>query len=365
MVEKIQPQGNPIENEESKLDLIKKKTIDEINHTLKSEKSTASVNLLKSWVSQDKNRFTFDGFDLDLTYITPRIIAMGLPSTSVEGLFRNNMEDVKTFFHSRHPEKYKVYNLCEEKKYPEDIFYKQAYFPFKDHEAPPLNLILPFCLDAKEFLDENPENVVAIHCKAGKGRTGTFISCLLLYLNDFPTAAECLKYYGMMRVETGKGVTVPNQIRYVYYFENVLVNKIPYPLIPKEIIIRRIRMHSIPSFSTFGCSCTPTFEIENGKNKYKSLNEIKKETFNDKNPFVDFLLPNGFKAKGDIKITFTHFSHLGKKEKMFKFWFNSFFVPEDGVAIFSKDLIDKACKDKVNKRFKEHFKIEIHCILID
>lgn len=362
MVDKVQPQPNPIEKEEANLDFIRRKTIEGVNQTLKSEKTTTSVNKIKSWVSQNKNRFTFDGFDLDLTYITPRIIAMGLPSTSVEGLFRNSMEDVKLFFHSRHPERYKVYNLCEEKKYPEDTFYRQGYFPFKDHEAPPINLILPFCMDAKTFLDQNPEHVVAIHCKAGKGRTGTFISCLLLYLNDFPTAAECLKYYGIMRVETGKGVTVPSQIRYVYYFENVLVNKIPYPLVAKEITIRRIRMHSIPCFSTFKSACTPSFIIENGERKYNSIDEIKKESFSDKNPFVDFLLPNAFTAKGDIKVTFTHTSHLGKKEKMFKFWFNSFFVPDDGVAIFPKDLIDKACKDKSNKKFKDHFKIEIHCI---
>ena len=53
----------------------------------------------------------------------------------------------------RHPEHYKVYNLCEEKKYAPNIFYKQRYFLFQDHEdeEPPLNLIRPFCEDAKKF----------------------------------------------------------------------------------------------------------------------------------------------------------------------------------------------------------------------
>ena len=38
-----------------------------------------------------KSRFTKDGFDLDLTYITRRIVAMSLPSTGKTSLFRNAM----------------------------------------------------------------------------------------------------------------------------------------------------------------------------------------------------------------------------------------------------------------------------------
>ena len=143
-----------------------------------TDKKKGHLNIVKSLVSQDKTRFCYDGFDLDLTYITMQIIAMGFPSKAIEGIYRNSMDDVKNFFAKRHPNHYKVYNLCDDKKYG-NCFYKQACFPFKDHEAPPLNIIRPFCEDAKKFLDEDKENVVAIHCKAGKGRTGTFICCLL------------------------------------------------------------------------------------------------------------------------------------------------------------------------------------------
>ena len=40
----------------------------------------------------------------------------------------------------------------------------------------------PFCEDVQKFLDADDKNVVSIHCKAGKGRTGLMISCLLVYL---------------------------------------------------------------------------------------------------------------------------------------------------------------------------------------
>ena len=142
----ISPKENTI-SPQQKMENLKKKTEEALKQTVRK---SSNSNFLKSLVSQDKNRFCFDGYDLDLTYITPRIIAMGLPSTSYEALYRNDMNDVLNFFNGRHKEHYKVYNLCEEKKYALNIFYKQGYFPFQDHEAPPLNLIRPFCEDAKQ-----------------------------------------------------------------------------------------------------------------------------------------------------------------------------------------------------------------------
>ena len=202
------------QNQLTKVYDLKVLTEEAIARTVKNKNSS---NIVKALVSKKKNRFCYDGFDLDLTYITPRIIAMGFPSTSLEGIYRNNMEDVKRFFTTRHKDHYKVYNLCGEKTYPKDTFYKQSSYPFPDHEAPPLNLFLPFCQDAKAFLDEDEKNIVAIHCKAGKGRTGTFVCALMLYLNIFKMPEEALAYYGIMRVANGKGVTIPSQIRYVNY----------------------------------------------------------------------------------------------------------------------------------------------------
>ena len=45
--------------------------------------------------------------------------------------------------------------------------------PFDDHKPPRLERIEPFCARVKEWLDEHEDNVVVIHCKAGKVRYGT------------------------------------------------------------------------------------------------------------------------------------------------------------------------------------------------
>ena len=342
---------------------LKQYTDQEFNKTV-TDKNKGHSNIVKSLVSQDKTRFCYDGFDLDLTYITTNIIAMGFPSSSLEGIYRNNMEDVKAFFAKRHPNHYKVYNLCDDKKYAKDCFYMQGYFPFKDHEAPPLNLIRPFCEDAKQFLDKDPKNVVAIHCKAGKGRTGTFICCLLLYMKYFETAEECLLYYGLMRVGTVKGVTVPSQIRYVHYFESILKNKIPHPISFQTISIRNVRMHTIPNLGKK--KFVPNFSIENNDKiiKYSDTNK-KKETYTVTNydqPFINFPMSVfGHTVSGDVKFTFFQVQLL-KNEKMFKFWFNTNFLPANGVYEIKKEAIDKACKDKKCKIYKEDFKIEIEFI---
>ena len=42
-----------------------------------------------------------------------------------------------------------------------------ANYPFDDHNAPPFQLMKPYCEDMEEFLSQEG-NVAIVHCKAGK-----------------------------------------------------------------------------------------------------------------------------------------------------------------------------------------------------
>ena len=53
----------------------------------------------------------------------------------------------------------------------------------------------------------HPDNVVAVHCNSGKGRTGTAIVCFLLFCGFFDNVADALKFYGFKRFTCGKGVS--------------------------------------------------------------------------------------------------------------------------------------------------------------
>lgn len=70
------------------------------------------VKTVRGKVSKKKIRFQLDDFDLDLTYITPRIIAMGFPSEGTETFFRNPLPEVQRFFEERHAGRYKLRCEC-------------------------------------------------------------------------------------------------------------------------------------------------------------------------------------------------------------------------------------------------------------
>ena len=197
---------------------------------------------LKEMVSEGRIRMHRRNYDLDLVYITRRIIAMGYPATGCESFYRNSFTDVKQFLTEEHGNKYKVYNLCMEKS---RIYKKTAFggpkvslFPFQDHQSCPVKLMLEFCIDVCIFLLKDDENVAAVHCKAGKGRTGTMICAYLLFTGVALNSVNAFEMYGTRRSKEKRGVTVPSQRRYIQHFETYLSCNFQRPyfkLIPKII----------------------------------------------------------------------------------------------------------------------------------
>lgn len=199
------------------------------------------ANCFKRLVSKKKRRLQNEFYDLDMSYITERVIGMGFPSTGCEKFYRNTLEDLKNFLDKYHQE-YKIYNLCIENKrvYPKEYWApkKVGLFPFNDHAPCPIKLILDFCVDICLYLTANPGGVAAIHCKAGKGRTGVMIVCYLVFSGLCQTVDEALVHYAKQRTLNNKGVTIASQIRYIKYFETFLCANYEKPYlkcIPKII----------------------------------------------------------------------------------------------------------------------------------
>lgn len=321
-------------------------------------------SFIRGAVSKKKRRYQKNGFDLDLTYVTPRIVAMGFPSENVEAAFRNPMKEVLRFLDSFHKDHYKVYNLCSERAYDHEKFYNRvSVFPFDDHNAPPFDMIQQFCKDVELWLQQDEKNIAVIHCKAGKGRTGLMISAWMVYSKEWATAKDALTFYAAMRTYNQKGVTIPSQIRYVHYFEESLRQNYS-PADTKTLLLNKITFYTLPKLAHIP---DINFHVHIGKTlvfTYKEYEEKKKDDGSkrdrklvkkkgDDDEETAFFECGNVPIHGDIKIEFQE-----KNSKLFGFWFCSSFV-KDNRLVLKKEELDKAHKDSHHKGFHPNFRVEL------
>lgn len=212
--------------------------------------------LPRQLMSKQKRRHVDEqyGFDLDLTYISGNIIAMGWPSSDLlEGGIRNQMPEVKRYMQIHHPGHHRVYNLCSERKYPDGSFEDECQlYRFPDHNPCRMEDLIKLCEDIQIYLDRAWNNVAALHCKAGKGRTGMVICCYLLHSRKARTAEAALTTFGKKRTYNGKGVTIPSQIRYIYNYE--VARK-------ENCILRDAKWFNLQSFGISGVGETGNWEF--------------------------------------------------------------------------------------------------------
>ncbi|XP_062706881.1 myb-like protein Q isoform X2 [Aedes albopictus] len=348
-------------------------------NTLSSSKMT---NTIRNLVSKRRIRYTQDGFDLDLTYINDRIIAMGYPAEHMESIYRNKIEDVHKMLEKNHAGCYKIYNLCSERTYNHKRFPYYSVYPFKDHNPPDIELITSFCKDVDEHLRADSKNVVAVHCKAGKGRTGTMICCYLLYSQQFNTADEALHYYAQRRTSDSKGVTIPSQRRYVEYYASLLQSNEIYQ--PVTLYICEIRIapsvnlkegtitvtgqdpKPLPEFKRVGGGGTNNANSDSQQQQQQQLQSPPQQQQQQQQQQqlvakMDYCMP----LAGDIKIELVKNSVM--KEKRCHFWFNTYFVERSAkkdaegnlLLELSKSEIDDAHKDKHHKEYPSNFTVTL------
>lgn len=324
----------------------------------------------RQMVSQNKRRYQKDGFDLDLTYVTERVIAMSFPSYGKMSLYRNPIKEVARFLDTKHKDHYKVYNLCSERTYDDTHFHGRVErFIIDDHNVPSVKDMVRFTKNVHEWLAQDKDNVIAVHCKGGKGRTGTMICIWLVEAGLFGSAEASLDYFGNRRTDLAvgskfQGVETPSQNRYVGYFGKIKENLNGIPPEEVNLKLRQIRIHAVAGIgkgdgSDMMCEIfngrTKVFECNFGQNKncqaeYKSEADV-----------LEVIILNCPILHGDVKLRFQCFSKgvpKGYENCPFYFWFHTSFI-ENNRFIVTREYLDNPHKPKTWKVFREKLAVEL------
>ncbi|XP_075651881.1 phosphatidylinositol 3,4,5-trisphosphate 3-phosphatase and protein-tyrosine-phosphatase PTEN1 [Castanea sativa] len=225
---------------------------------------------IRNMVSKQRRRMLVAGYDLDMSYITDRVLAMSFPAERMRAMFRNPLWQVKSVLDMTHQGHYKIYNLCIEETYdPSNFDGRVESYPFDDNHVPSLQLIKIFCESVHSWLSSDPKNIVVVHCMAGKGRTGLMVCAYLVYTGM--TADAALQLYADRRTTNNEGVSIPSQRRYVGYWESILsspggnTNGLPDVNLPKPCSreLWRIRLYDMVNVDTVFFVVSEMQEIPN------------------------------------------------------------------------------------------------------
>jgi phosphatidylinositol-3,4,5-trisphosphate 3-phosphatase/dual-specificity protein phosphatase PTEN len=277
-----------------------------------------------------------------------------MPSSGGEAMIRNPKEEVLRFLDSRHKDHYWLYNLCDgrEHDYPHEMFGNRVCtdFGFDDHQAPPFEVIEKAAIHMTDWLKKDPENVIVIHCKAGKGRTGLMTCCCLMYAGFKPQAEEAMDFYAVERTYDLKGVNIPSQKRYVEYFGLALNN---YALIPpfqgQKLKLKKITMNKAPKGGiSFSLKITHKKKLI-----YNHHEKEKRKFFKEGDPVTIADFEKSPVLEGDV-----HFEIRDKGDHSpFKLWLNTFFI-QNNYQKFTRYELDKIWNKK-QKEVVEDFVFEM------
>ncbi|KAI9816236.1 MAG: Telomerase protein component 1 [Pycnora praestabilis] len=185
------------------------------------------ASLLRQIVAGPRSRHPETGLDLcyvtDKSIASPPVIATSGPSSTYPQLaYRNPLDSLTNFLDSKHSEHWAIWEFrAEGTGYPDDLVYNRIWhYPWPDHHPPPFALIPNIMASMRNWLNGADGRVVVVHCKAGKGRSGT-VSCAYLISEEGWKPEKALKRFTERRMRTGfgAGVSIPSQLRWIEYVD--------------------------------------------------------------------------------------------------------------------------------------------------
>ncbi|XP_053926278.1 tensin-1 isoform X27 [Cuculus canorus] len=290
--------------------------------------------------------------ELDLVYITERIIAVSYPSTAEEQSFCNNLHEVAHMLKSKHGNNYVLFNLSERRHDISKLHPKVLDFGWPDLHTPALEKICSICKAMDTWLNAAPHNVVVLHNKGNRGRLGVVVAAYMHYSNISASADQALDRFAMKRFYEDKVVPVgqPSQKRYIHYFSGLLSGSIK--MNNKPLFLHHVIMHGIPNFESKG-GCRPFLKI------YQAMQPVYTSGIynvqGDSQTGICITIEPGLLLKGDILLKCYHKKFRSPtRDVIFRVQFHTCAV-HDLDVVFGKEDLDEAFRDD---RFPEYGKVE-------
>ncbi|XP_029315404.1 tensin-1 isoform X7 [Cottoperca gobio] len=293
-----------------------------------------------------------ESYELDLIYITERIISVSFPSSVEEQSYAANLREVASMLRSKHGHNYLLFNLSEKRYDITQLNPKVLDFGWPDHHAPALDKICSICKAMDTWLSADSHNVVVIHNKGNRGRTGVVVAAYMHYSNISASADQALDRFAMKRFYEDKVLPVgqPSQKRYVEYFSGLLSGHIK--INNKPLFLHHVIMHGIPDFESKG-GCRPFLKI------YQAMQPVYTSGIynvqGDSQTSICITIEPGLLLKGDILLKCYHKRYRSPcRDVIFRVQFHTCAVHDLGI-VFGKDELDETFKDD---RFPEYGKVE-------
>ncbi|XP_074483556.1 tensin-1 isoform X13 [Sebastes fasciatus] len=323
-----------------------------------STRSCKSVEIRrKQSRSQSVVQAMEESYEVDLVYITERIISVCFPAGAEERSYTTNLKEVATMLRSKHGEHYLILNLSEWRSDLTKLNPKVVEFGWPDHHAPALDKICSMCKAIDTWLNGDPRNVVVLHNKGNRGRTGVVVAAYMHYSNISASADQALDRFAMRRFYEDKALPVgqPSQIRYVRYFNGLLSGHIK--INNKPLFLHHVIMHGIPNFESKG-GCRPFLKI------YQAMQPVYTSGIynvqGDSNTSICITIEPGLLLKGDILLKCYHKRYRNStRDVMFRVQFHTCAIHDLGV-VFGKNELDETFKGNgaLDERFPEYGKVE-------
>ncbi|XP_027760468.1 tensin-3 isoform X4 [Empidonax traillii] len=221
-----------------------------------------------------------------------------------------------------------------------------------DLHAPLLDKVCTICKAMESWLNNDPQHVVVIHCRGGKGRIGVVISSYMHFINVSASADQALDRFAMKKFFDDKvsALMQPSQRRYVQFLSGLLSGSVKMNATP--LFLHYVILHGIPSLDAGG-ACRPFLKLYQAMQPvYTSGIYIGSENQNR----ICIAIDPAQLLKGDIMVKCYHKKYRSAtRDVIFRLQFHTGAIQGRGL-VFGKEDLDNANKDD---RFPDYCKVEL------